>query len=195
MFGKKCIHCGTKSKGAYPFCPYCGKPKKSQEEMQREFGLLGAVEDMKLPFGLNFLFNSLTRELQKQMEQMDKGSEPLPQEGFKIHITTSLGDKPFQQTKEKAKKVEISEEMMRKLSELPKHEALASVRRMSNKIVYEIDLPGVKHLKDIIISRLESSVEMKAIAHDKVFYKNIPLQSQILGYKLEEGKFVIEFRP
>ncbi len=190
MFGKKCHQCGKKVKSKHQYCPYCGSAK-SQEELQQDFGLLGAHDS--LPFGFNFLVRGLMKELDKQLRKADSGEKIPFQEGVSIHI--ALGGKPEAITqKSEAKRIRISEEMVKKLSFLPREEAETSVRRMSQKIVYEIALPGVQRLEDIIISRLESSIEIKAIAPDKVFFKLIPLNSPLLGYGLKDGKLVMEFK-
>jgi len=86
----------------------------------------------------------------------------------------------------------ISEEKARKLAKLPKEEALAKVRRLSNKVVYELDLPEVKSLEDITINQLENSIEIKAFAKDKVFHKIIPISLPITNYNLSKGKLVLE---
>ncbi len=166
----------------------------------REFGLLGQPE-ASLPFGFQLLFNSLVKEIDKQFQKLDQeGAEEKKQmpvrEGINIHIT-SMGNRPFievQHPVKEIKKIKVTDDMVKKLSTLPKKEAQASVRRFSNKIVYELELPGVRSLQDIIVSKLESSVEIKAIAQDKVFFKLIPVQMPILGYQLYEGKLILEFK-
>ncbi len=134
------------------------------------------------------------KELDKQLRKTDTGEKIPFQEGVSIHI--ALGGKPaIAAQKNEVRKIRISEEMEKKLSLLPREEAETSVRRLSQKIVYEIALPGVQKLEDIIISKLESSIEIKAIAPDKIFFKLIPLNSPLLGYGLKDGKLVMEFRP
>jgi hypothetical protein len=66
---------------------------------------------------------------------------------------------------------------------------------LTNKIVYEIDLPGVTNVKDVIINRLENSIEVKAFAKDKAYFKLIPLSLPIERYHLKEGKLVLELKP
>lgn len=90
---------------------------------------------------------------------------------------------------------EKAREFAEKFAKLPRKEASTNVRRLSNKIIYEIDMPGVKSLKDIIINRLENSIEIKAITEDKILFKLIPLNLPILRYGLRKGKLIIEFAP
>ncbi len=202
MFGTRCNHCGKKTRSSFFFCPHCGGKKKDQSELEREFGLLG-FDGMKLPFGFNMLFQNLVKEIDKQFHKIDKEmieeTKKVPlKEGISINITT-VGNRPVIEVNkfggsQEIKKVKITEEMAKKLSTLPKKEAETSVRRLSNKIVYEIDLPGVRNLSDIIISRLESSIEIKAIASDTIFFKLLPLNLPVSGYGFKDGKLVMEFK-
>ena len=95
----------------------------------------------------------------------------------------------------KTKKIEISEEEAEKISKLPRQEAETKVRRLANKIVYEIDLPGVKSIKEIIINRLENSIEIKAFSKDKVFFKLLPINLPIIRHMLKNGKLILELEP
>ncbi len=86
----------------------------------------------------------------------------------------------------------IDEEKIRELSKLPRQEAVSKVRRLSGKVVYEIDLPEVKSDEDIIINQLENSIEIKAFAKDKAYFKFLPVSLPLLKYKLKEGKLTLE---
>lgn len=93
------------------------------------------------------------------------------------------------------KRIDISEEQARKLSKLPREEAETKVRRLSNKIIYEINLPGVKSIKDVMINKLENSIEIKAFAKDRVFFKLLPISLPVIRHKLEGEKLILELRP
>ena len=90
---------------------------------------------------------------------------------------------------------EISEEKARKISKLPREEAETKVRRLSNKIFYEISIPGVKSMKDVIINRLENSIEIKAFSKDKVFFKLFPISLPIIRHRLKDEKLILELKP
>jgi len=83
----------------------------------------------------------------------------------------------------------------KKMANLPREEPKTSVRRLTNKIVYEILLPGVKDEKNIIINKLQNSIEIKAFAKDKAYFKLIPLALPIKDYYLEKGKLILELKP
>jgi len=165
--------------------------------------------------GFNTIFNSLIKNLDKEFQQIDKeiSKEKIKQQkprknfrsgGISISIS-SFGDKQpkinvksfgnipkFQQQKKQIKKTELSEDKLKKLSKLPKKEPSTNIRRLANKIIYEIDLPGVKSLNDISIIPLENSIEIKAIGKDKAYFKLITLNFPIIDQKLEKGKLILE---
>ena len=186
-----------------------------------DWGLLGRndfiePEEMKLPMGLNVLFNSLVKNLNSQMKELDNKQTLTPKKteiskksgGISISISTS-GNRPpeikvrsfgnvpefseeEQRIKNKAEKIKFPVSDSKKFAGLPKKEPETTIRRLSNKVVYEIKLPGVKTLKDISIIQLESSIEIKALADKKVFYKIIPINLPINKYNLSEGILTLE---
>ncbi len=228
MFRKKCPECGKKISKDFEFCPYCGCNIKRYEN-EKNYGFLGKDDflpdfEMKMPFGLSRVFNTLMKQLDKQFKELDKelGTvEKIERKGKKarvkstgisISISTGTGKKPeikvrgigpgieIKQTAPKiepAKKITkttMPEAKVRKLVKLPKTEAETKVRRLSNKIIYEINLPGVKSLSDIIINQLENSIEIKAFSKDKAYFKLLPIKLPILNYKLEKEKLILELK-
>jgi len=175
--------------------------------------------NMGIPFGFNNLFNSLLKEVDSQFRELDKETAKessqkkrinnLNESGISISISSATGKKPEikinafgpefsnlkqKQTREiKPEKLNISEEQARTISKLPKKEAKTSVRRMSNKIIYEITLPGINNLKDILINKLESSTEIRAFTKDTAYFKILPVNFPITHYSLEKDKLIIEF--
>jgi len=175
--------------------------------------------NLGLPFGFNNLFNSLLKEVDSQFRELDKGMSKeqnqkkkmnnLNESGISISISSSTGKKPeikinafgpefsnlkVKQPKEiKPERINISDEQARAISKLPKKEAQTSVRRLSNKIIYEISLPGIKNLKDILINKLENSTEIKAFTKDTAYFKLLPVNFPITHYCLEKDKLIIEF--
>ena len=86
----------------------------------------------------------------------------------------------------------LSPEKLKKFSKLPREEPKTNIRRLSNKVIYEVDLPGVKSVKDISIINLERSMEIKAVSDKKAYSKSVPMNFPILGYKLSNGKLILE---
>jgi len=240
MFKKKsnkCARCGKNISKDYDYCPYCGNSHKDDFNDERDYGMLGKKDmdemdrfmqggfNIKMPFGFNTLFNSLMKQIDRQMKDLDKqiGDEMkkpqsngnIRRNGFSISIS-SAGDKPpvvrvkelgkpervmkggqviklGDNTKPKVvKEPKISEEKAKKIAKLPRQEAGTSVRRLSNKVIYEIDMPGVKSLEDVNIDKLENSIEIKSFSKDKVYVKLLPVNLPILSFDLKKDKLILE---
>jgi len=221
MFNKKkCPRCNSKISNDFDFCPYCGARFNNNEDFgmlgRNDFEPLRT--EIKLPMGFNTLFNSLVKSLDNEFQQLDReiGKETAKQQkpknihsgGISISISSmgdnnpkikvhSFGNMPEFQREEKqirkqVKKTEFSEDNLKKLSKLPRQEPSTHIKRLSDKLVYEIDVPGVKSIKDISIIQLENSIEIKAIGKDKAYFKLIPLNLPIINQKLSDGKLVLE---
>jgi len=93
---------------------------------------------------------------------------------------------------ETIKRPEYDEEKAKKLAKLPRQEAESKVRRFSGKVVYEIDLPGVKKQEDVVINELENSIEIKAFTKDKAYFKFLPVALPLIKYKLAKEKLILE---
>ncbi len=166
-------------------------------------------------------FRELDHEIGKEKEimktkriSMDKTKMPLiRQGGISINISSgagtpvikvrSFGNMPeFKEMgheikgekirKAKIKNPKISEEKAKALAKLPRQEAESRVRRLSGKVIYEIELPDVKDAKDVIVNQLENSIEVKAFSKDKAYFKFLPVSLPLQKYKLEEGKLILE---
>jgi len=187
-------------------------------EDDKEWGVLGRndfspYEEVKLPMGFNTLFNTILKNLNKQFNKFEnienKSKKPkVKKGGVSVSIYTS-GNKPPEikiksfgnlpefkekekQIKKKAKGLELPMSDPKKFTGLPKEEPKTNIRRFSNKIVYEINMPGVKSIKDVSIVQLENSIEIKALAKNKVYYKIIPINLPVKNYNLSKEKLVLE---
>lgn len=194
MWGDKCPNCAKKIKKDFSFCPYCGLSFKQYKE-QEDFGLLGrddmSSSPIKIPLGnLDKLFAPLIKQF---AEQIDREFSPAKQgpKGFKIQITH--GPNPSQNIGGAAKQVINDKEIERRKS-LPRKDAESNVRRLSDKVVYEIAVPGVKSKEEISITKLENSVEIKAYSKDACYVKTIPLNADVMGYKIKDGTLVLELK-
>jgi HSP20 family molecular chaperone IbpA len=222
MFKKRqCQKCGRKIDEKYSFCPHCGSEMRSENEERNDWGMLGKNDsifpsnEIKLPVGLNAIFNSLMKNMSKELnEQLSKNSfqeeekqpKKVKKDGISISISTfgngppkikvtQLGEKPkieIQEQKEKLKPNTFTKEKIKKLSTLEREEPQTKIRRLSNRVVYEIEIPGVKSLDDISIIKLENSIEIKAISKNKAYVKIIPINLPITNYNLSEGKLILE---
>ena len=215
MFKKRiCKRCGNKISNDYKFCPYCGNPSNEKSE---DLGMLGKNDfmpsnnEIKLPMGLGMIFNSLMKNLNKQFSELDKEMKtknnkrnPFFKQGLSISIATSGNMPPeimvnsFKNNPKQKQQIKqmplqnLSQETLEKISTLPKQEPLTNIRRLADKVIYEINVPEVSSIKDVSIIKLENSIEIKAFAKDKVYVKLIPINLPITNYELSHGKLILE---
>ena len=139
-----------------------------------------------------------------QVERNDQKS--FPKTNFELIINGKRIDpknirvtrQPMQQRPVTAKKNPVkilpnfSEKNFKKISQLQKEEPKTNIRRLSDKVVYEIEVPGVKSIKDVSIIKLERSIEIKAYSKDKLYFKTISINLPITDYSLSEEKLILE---
>ena len=211
MFGKrKCKSCGEKMSEKYTFCPHCGNSsiKKSKED----FGMLGKndlANDLtnfsNSIFGgigskiIGKMFENAMKIIEKEMkkEMKKNGQDENPKTNFQLFINgekiNNLENSNNGKIKQKKEIAQFPRNILKSFSSLPQKDPKTNIRRFSDKVVYEINLPGVKSLKDISIIKLESNVEVKAISKNKAYQKMIPINYPITDYNLSKGKLVLEF--
>lgn len=89
----------------------------------------------------------------------------------------------------------LSSEKFKNFSKLEKHEPKVNIRRLPTKIIYEIELPGVKSLDDVSLMNLESGIEIKAIADKTAYSKKVSVRGlPLINYKFDDGKLLLEFK-
>ena len=188
MFKKTCPNCDRKTEKSFNFCPYCGFSFARNKE-QADFGLIGKDDNIQQPIpnqmpSLNKIMNNLIKQL----------GNPQSPKGFSIQISTAMPQEAQLQEIEKPEIIKISDKEIQRRKILPKQEAVSNIRRLNNKIIYEISVPGVKQKKDIIISRMENGIEIKAYSKNICFYKQIPIRVDILKYYVKENTLFLELR-
>ncbi|RMD67708.1 hypothetical protein D6817_00795, partial [Candidatus Pacearchaeota archaeon] len=87
----------------------------------------------------------------------------------------------------------IDSERIRKLTELPKAKAKTKVKRVGDKLFYEMLTPGVDSLDDVFVSKLESGYEIKAIGKKKVYVNSVPINLPLKRFTILKNKLLIEF--
>lgn len=177
---------------------------------------------IKMPFGFNMLFKPLMKELSKQMGELDKElkKEAVKSSGefskpnfnpmtnmksFSIHIgmpgqkpiRINSGNMPVNSVrKAPVKKIlklpKISEKFLEKAKSLSRIEPETNVRRLADRIIYEIKIPGVKSVESVNISILETGIEIKAIGKNTLFVKDIEMSMPLIGYSFEKEKLILE---
>ncbi len=172
------------------------------------FGGMGANFMNKM---LSSTMKMLEKELQKEMQRnsgidsnqakniqnpnMPKTKIRLMINGKEVDLGGN-GIKPnkVKEEKPKAKLNSFSEEQAKKFSKLPKKEPKTNLKRIGDKITYEIEIPEVKSIEEISITPLENSIEIKAIGKEKAYSKSIPLNLPIAQYTLSDGLLILEFQ-
>jgi len=201
---KKCRECGEKVSDKWDFCPYCGAPLR-----EREFEPFDIFEDIEKEFrriDRMFGFEPLKFRIKPGIRgggisitiQSGTGMEP------KIEVRTSgeykklepeikrrLGIKPgVEEVSEEEAEEEKRKVRVPKVTEEPE----AEVKSLGNKQIISIKLPDVKSEKDIEVKKLEQSMEIKAFAGDKAYFKLIPLpaNASIVKKEFKNGVLRIE---
>ena len=213
---ERCSFCNAKIESNFSFCPRCGTPTKKEDS--KKYGLLGRNDNISqdsqnfLPKKrgftdkiINSLVNSLMQNMDKELKNMEKEMfndlnntevKTFPN-GIKIKVSstplTSLNKNKEKKKKRKIKLPTPNKTQVEKMSKLPKKIAKTSVKRLNDKIVYEITTPGVKSAKDIFISKLESGYEIKALAPKKVYTNSIPVNLPLKAVSLIKNKLLVEF--
>jgi len=212
MFKKKCHSCKEKVDRKFLYCPWCGVPLKDKRSAQEDYGMLGnndevqmqqAVNDMKLPFGLNGIVNTLMKQIEKEMSNMDNMNGPKPK-GFKIQFSTgmpnmqAMNPQPVEQTKTVSSierfNEKVSEDEQERRAKLKQVPAKSTIRRLPEGLIYEIETPGVTVKKDITLTKLEQSLELKAYTKDKCYVKKLPSKVEILGMAIKGGKIFLRLK-
>jgi len=221
MFNKKdCKRCGEKISKKYSFCPKCGTPI-NQKQNNENWGMLGKNDFSEEvdPFSNSFLgkisggiinkmlnntMKMLEKEMQKEMQNKNQDSRNMPRTKFRLmingkEINLNNGELAENQQKEnikenKIKLNEFTEEQILRLSKLKKTEPKTYLKRIGDKIIYEVELPGVESQKDISIRKLENSIEIKAIAKNIGYIKRIQLGLLIINYNFSNNLLILEFK-
>ena len=178
------------------------------EKEMKDFGLLGRFDSTNdasmngLPNSnqqegitdkiMGSLVNTLMKSLDKQFREIERtGGTNMPN-GIRIKV----GIPQKKQQKQKAVQREVTEEQIKKMSGLPRAAAKTNIRRLSDKLIYELSTPGVLSTNDVFVSRTESGYEIKAIGEKKVYINSLPVNLPIKGFALDtsSNKLFVEFK-
>ena len=200
MFKKKCRGCAEKVDRKFNYCPSCGSSLKVGNG--GDFGMLGSSdsgrveEELKLPFGVEKIMDSLVKQIEKQLGSMDIDEKTGMPKGLKIQIARGpMGQHATRGNAPKKKNVVvISREESERRAGLKRVNAESKVKRLGDLIVYEIEAPGLTKKEDIVITELETGIEIRAYSKDKCYVKVVPLKVEILGWKVEREKVFVEMK-
>jgi HSP20 family molecular chaperone IbpA len=218
-----CKRCGRKAERGWRFCPNCGSSLETRSRslfdeifsrFRREFSDMDRTFEKEFealdlspffrrgpvkPKGSGFTiritrhgsdkpkvdvktFGNVNRDsVKKEVSEEMKSLGPKPS---RIPAQSSWdGPSPTTESKIPPRPARVMEE--------PK----ARVRSTGNRVTVEMELPDVKSEDEIEITELESSVEVRARAGDKAYFKIItkPEQFSVTSRKFGSGKLHLEF--
>ena len=211
MFNKiSCKKCGNRVSKKHRFCFICGSKMNNYKE--EDWGMLGKTDSFEKEifqdsffggFGgrmLNNMIGTTMKMLEKEMQKEMKNIEKTPKSNIRLMINgreIKFGGPQMQRKKESSRRIprsEFKEERLKVFSELPKEEPKTNLKRFGDKIIYELDMPETKSFNDILINKLENSIEIKAIGKTKAYVKLIPINMPIINQKLMRGKLILELQ-
>ena len=161
---------------------------------------------------MNKMISNTMRMLEKEMEKEMQGRGNKPQNqnnnmprtkiklminGKEINLNNGMEEASNPEKNEKIRVIKFkkfSEEQAKTFSKLPKKEPKTDLKRIANKISYEIEIPGVESFEDVSVLPLENTIEIKAITKEKAYSKSIPLNLPIVNYGFSKGLLVLEFQ-
>ncbi|MFH1521724.1 MAG: hypothetical protein ABIF18_02080 [archaeon] len=203
MFKRKCPSCAKKIERQFSYCPHCGVSFKVKQE-QNDFGMLGiddsgerTQEELKLPFGVEKIMNSLVKQLEKQMDGVNFGNNQGMPKGIKIQIARGnpqMGQMIYGIPQKKKILHSVSDEESKRRMGLPSVEVESKIRRIADTIVYEIEAPGIQKKEDVVLTELATGLEIKAYSKDKCYVKFIPLKVEVIRYHIEKERVIVELR-
>jgi HSP20 family molecular chaperone IbpA len=215
-----CQVCGSRMEKGWGFCPRCGSRASGDffgeifSRMRKELAEMNRLMEKDIEaFDLSPWF----REIERKAPARPKGS------GFTIKIVQSGGGKPdisvrtfgdvdkgklgreieglgaLQGTgkpvsrglfRPKPAKQEIALK-----GRMRTEEPRTSVASSASKVMVSIQLPGVKSDRDIEICELEDSVEVKALAKDRAYFKILtkPARFRVSKRSFANGVLEMEF--
>ncbi len=203
----KCRVCGENVKSGHNFCPNCGTQLGSNSN---KWGLLGKndMSPAEKPglfesFGdkiINKMIAGTFKMLEKEMTkdfQNAQNPQKLPFGNMRLiingkEVTPSQDKQPKKDSNVKFLPIEFSDENLERWKKLKKKEPKSKLKRVDDKIEYEVEIPGVKSIKDISIIKLENSLEIKAVGEKEGYLKRIPIDLPLKKYSLLKGILTLE---
>jgi len=213
MFKKKCPKCEKKIQKEHQFCPFCGNNLKQKYEKE-DYGFLGksdfdnSFESTFGNFPINKIFKTAMKMTEKMMKNLQENNQPKqPHNNSNMDVQFFVnGKKVFPQKTNQNQQInknqriqkinlpQISKEKAQQFAKLPRKEPKTKMKRLSGKLVYELSMPGVQDIRDILINQLENSIEIKALSKNKVYSKTLNINLPIINYGLYDENLILELQ-
>ena len=177
---KRCHNCGMAVKDDWNFCPKCGFPLKEPQIKMKP--LVGGISisitgTSSGPPNISIKkigdIKEISERMAKEIETQFAGGE-MPKRGSTQAKMHAAPKRTFTET--------IEPEM--------------KIKAAGNEKVFMINLPESVKENDIDIKRLPHSIEIRAYAGNKLYFKiiEVPSSSEIIKKELSDGKLSIYVR-
>jgi hypothetical protein len=190
----------------------------SQEQQlpmqQQENSILEKIGSGMLNKMLTSSIKMLEKEMRKEANQSPNNKPnftKMPKTNFQLYVNgkkININEKNIpqlqtgqtrqttnnQSNQKKQQTPRPSRETLKASAKLPRKEPKSKLQRIRDKVVYELDVPGVYELDQILINKLEDSTEIKAYSKDKVYTKILPIKLALISYYLKHQKLFLEFQ-
>jgi len=201
-----CRNCGSKIGRGWKYCPNCGMEQGgSQNDVFSQ--AFRQMEEVTRRMGADMKMDMEVIDLSKLVNEVAKSMASPSRNGISIRIHQKDNQKPEisvgrlgQESRTRAifpnlRKPTESKSPKAGLK-LPKctEEPATETKMMGNKVYVDIKLPGVISAGDIDLKEMESSIEVKALAGNRGYFKIIrkPEFSRIAKKQFENGVLKIE---
>jgi hypothetical protein len=179
----KCGFCSKNLERSWKYCPFCGEQKP------------GFFRNPFKGFSDKLFTKSFEKMFKQIFDSMDVEELPFKNsKNFVIKMSDLDGVpkiKVYDSTRANIKKSKpaISNRILKNVEE-----PQASLKEVSGNLFIELQIPDVKSIKDVEVTRLGESVEIRAFAKDKSYFKMVPVpnHSRVLRKELRDGKLFVE---
>lgn len=194
MVPRICHNCRAQVDSSWRFCPSCG-----EELPVFRIGPERLLSDFMSEFG------RARGELMRNFESFD--ATPMfggNASGFSVKVTRKNRERPKVEVRtfgnvnpadvtRSLERAGVKAEVPKRVPAAPE-EPLTKVTNEGGKVVIEMSLPKIASLKDIDISRMESSIEVRAQGRERGYFKiiAIPEDARITGKSFAGGILRLE---
>ena len=210
-----CPYCNTNVDKQWEFCPKCGSHvhvkrdvfsdmftkvfdefKDMNKVFERDVEAMDISPWFRKPKGSGFSIKIVTSG-SKQPKVSVRTYGDVDQNRIKKELYNQLGVPEEKMKEEKVNQDEYLElKDQKKPQKTPKltEEAKADIRKVGEKVIVELQLPGAK-ADEIDINELESSVEVKAVVGEKAYFKILtkPQDYRLFNQNFKNGVLHLEF--
>jgi len=213
----KCPRCSKDVEKSWDFCPHCGamltmnllddmmekmnrQMKEISKSLEKNFEIFDLSPYFKKSGGGGFSIK-IVQSNHKRPKVSVRTFGDLDSEKIEKQVYKRLGAKPAGNDRDSGflHRLGLSKDGKPETKKLPvpkkTEEPNTDVKRLASKVMVVMDMPGVKSEKDIEIRELENSIEVRALAGDKAYFKILtkPEEFSLSSRKFSKGKLRLEF--